>query len=187
MFTFFVDFHYSLQLLFDIIYMQELTYILLCITMSTSREKKKKDFLEKHKPLSKEDIVKGKKDTKKAKEKYAVAMASIEQALTEFMEIKDEIKWNGKTIMLVRRPTMKELQNLIPKGIGAFIENPTNFSEEDAKAYDELFYGNLAKLVVIPKLTAKQWEEKANPWLLKLFFEHMEKIAKVIEGEAEGF
>jgi len=151
------------------------------------KEQKKKDFLAKHKPLSKEDIAKSKKDIEKAKEKYAVSIASIEQALTEFMEIRDPIKYNGKTIMLVRRPTMKELQELIPKDIGPFIEDPSSVSEKDMEKYDDLFYGNLAKLIVVPKRTAKEWKEKANPWLLRLFFEHIASITKVMEGEAEGF
>lgn len=159
----------------------------MCIKMSTPKEKKKKDFLKKHPPMSPAEIKKAKKETEKSKENYAVTMASIEQALTEYMEIRDPIKYNGKVIMLVRRPTMKELQALIPKDIGPFIADPSNVSDEELKKYDQLFYGSLASLIVVPKRTAEEWAKTATPWLLRLFFEHINRISKVMEGEAEGF
>jgi len=152
-----------------------------------SKPDKKKKLLAKHKPLKKADVERAKKEAKKAKEKYAVDTAAVEKALTEFLSIKDSIKWEGKVIAMVRRPSMKELKELIPSNVKSHLDDPQGIPAEKFDDYDELFFGNMAKLIVTPKKTAKQWKETANPWFLRLFFEHIANIAKVMDMQVEGF
>lgn len=153
----------------------------------SNQEEKKRKLLEKHRPLTPKDIEKLREGKKKAKEKYAIDSAIVERNLTEYLAVKDPIIWKGKAIAWVRRPTMKELKDLIPKDIGPFLDDPNSVPEEKVKEYDSVLFGKMEELIVIPKKTAKQWEEIANPWFLRLFFSHIMNIAKVMEMQTEGF
>jgi len=147
----------------------------------------KQPIYEKHPPLTEEQIKERKEAKEKAKEQYTVNVAEIEKTLTEFLEVKDPLLWEEKVIAWIRRPTMKELSELIPTQVQKYLDNPEGLPVDKISEYDELFYTNMEKMIVIPKKTAKEWKETANPWFLRLFFEHIISIAKVLEMQVEGF
>lgn len=148
----------------------------------------RKKFLEKHRPLEKKGGVGEEiKREKKAKEKYNIDIAEVEKNLTEFLDIKDPIRFNGKVIAMCRRPSMKELKELIPKELQPYLEDPTGLPEDKIDEYDDFFYAKLSELIVVPNFTPKKWKEKANPWFIRLFWEHIASIAKVFEMRIEGF
>lgn len=142
---------------------------------------------EKYPSMSEEDIKNESAAIEKGKAKLSMELSVVEDALTEFLNTPDPIVWNNKAIMWVRRPTIKQLKALIPAEMREYVDSPKEIPEETSKKYEKFFYEKLAEMVTVPKYTAEQWKEKANPWFLRLFWEHIAKIAKLMEGQIEGF
>ena len=160
---------------------------------------KEQAFIKKHKPIveSKGSMVNSSRtiedvmqEEEMAKSKYNSEMAIVEAALTEFLDIKDPIVWNKKAIAWVRRPTMKELKILFPTDmLNAMSEGKSieDLSPEKAEEYDNTLYGIMGDLIVIPKFTGEQWKSKSNPYLIKLFYDHIAKIALILQPQVENF
>jgi len=150
--------------------------------MATKPEKKPEYI-----PMSPEDIKKEEETIEKGKTKYSMEQTEVEKALTEYLELTDPIVHKGKAIAWVRRPSMKQLREMIPPEMAKYMDNPKDVPEETAKKYEGFFYKKMAELIKVPEYTAEQWEEKANPWFVRLFWEHIANIAKLMEGQVEGF
>ena len=151
---------------------------------------KEKKFLDKHKPLVKtiprteEEVL---KEIEDVKAKYNRDASQVEAALTEFLEQLDPIVWNGKAIAWCRRPSMKEIKELVPSELMKYEDNPQDAPQELQDKYDKFIYQKMSEIIATPKYTAEQWIEKANPHLLRLFWEHIGKIAKEVQVQVEGF
>jgi len=148
---------------------------------------KGKPITEKYPPMSPEDIRKEIEQTEKGKTKYSMEMSDVEKALTDYLEITDPLVHNGKAIAWVKRPSMKQLKELIPPEMAKYMDDPKSAPELITKKYEGHFYKKMAELIKIPEHTAEQWEAKANPWLIRLFWQHIADIAKLMEGQVEGF
>lgn len=151
--------------------------------------KKKVNITEKYPPMSPEDIEAEEKRVERGKAKLSMELSEVEDALTEYLDIVDPIvnPKNGKAIMWVRRPTVKQLKELVPPEMRKYMDNPKDIPEDVGKKYEKFFYEKLAEMVKVPNYDAETWKEKANPWLLRLFWTHIAEISKLMEGEVEGF
>jgi len=157
--------------------------------MSEKKNKGKKKFP----ALSDEEIDKEIKGIDKAKARYSTETAEVEKALTEYMEILDPMLWTNpstgetKAIAWVCRPTMKQLKALVPPEMREYADNPRDIPEKIGKKYEVFFYGKMSEIIAIPKRTPEEWKEKSNPWFVRKFWEHISEIAKMMEGQIEGF
>lgn len=147
----------------------------------------KKSMAEKYPPMSPEDIKKEIEQTEKGKTKYSMEAADVEKALTDYLEIVDPLVYKGNAIAWVRRPSMKQLKELIPPEMTKYMDNPKSVPDSISKKYEGHFYKKMVELIKVPEYTAEQWEAKANPWLVRLFWQHIADIAKLMEGQVEGF
>lgn len=155
--------------------------------MSEEKDKGKKPITEKYPPMSPEDVRKEEERIRKGKAKYSMEQSEVEKALTEYLELVDPLVWEGKAIALIRRPTMKQIKELIPEEMAKYADNPKGVPQEIAKKYEKHFYAKMAELIKVPEYTAEEWENKANPWFTRLFWEHINQIALMLEGQIEGF
>lgn len=147
----------------------------------------KKSIGEKYPSMSPEDIRKEEEQIQKGKIKYSMELSDVEKALTDYLEITDPLIHKDKAIAWVRRPSMKQLKELIPPEMGKYMENPSSVPEATAKKYEKFFYKKMAELIKVPEYTAEEWETKANPWFVRLFWQHIANVAKLMEGQVEGF
>ena len=150
----------------------------------------KKSFAEKYPPLDEEGIKKEVKGQETAKTKYAAEALEIEKNFTEFCEVLDPIEWknsDGKfvTIAKVRRPTMKQMKELVPPEMAKYVGKKA--PKELEEKYAKFFYEKMAEMIVFPEKTADEWEADGNPWFMRMFWQHIADIVKLIEGQAEGF
>jgi hypothetical protein len=152
-------------------------------------KREKIDIEDKYPPMSPEDIENEVQAVERGKAKLSMEYADVEEALTEYLETPEPIinPANGKAIMWIRRPSIKELKGLIPAEMRKYTDNDKEVPESVSTKYEEFFYRKLAEMVVVPKYTAEQWKAKANPWLLKLFWTYIANISKFMEGKIEGF
>ena len=139
-------------------------------------------------PLPSEEVIKKEEEKiAKAKAVFNIDQAEVEKNLTEYLAIKDPLMHNGKAIALIRRPSMKELKALIPPEMRKYVDDPKGLPPEAGKKYEKFFYQKMSEYIVVPKKTAKEWEATINPWFIRLFFDHFAQIAKIMEGQIEGF
>lgn len=134
-----------------------------------------------------ESIREHERKVEQTKSKYSMDSAETEKNLTEYLEIKDPIVAGGKAIMWCKRPSMKQLKEMIPKEMRPYVDNPAEVPEEMNQRYEKHFYEKMAELIAIPKKSAKDWEEISNPWFVRLFWNHIANIAQLLEGRIEGF
>lgn len=127
------------------------------------------------------------KQIQKTKQTYHLDQAEIEKNLTEFLAQKDPLMWEGKAIALIKRPSMKELKKLIPPEMRKYVDNPEALPEKLGKKYEKFFYKKMSEFIVVPKKTPEEWEAMTNPWLIRLFWMHFASIARLMEGQIEGF
>lgn len=124
----------------------------------------------------------------KARQKYQFSMAEAEKNLTEYLDITDPVVADGKPILWIRRPSMKEIKALTPtKEQIDYMEKPQTMPSELQKEYDDRFYKKFSELVVAPKKTSDEWRDVMNPWLLRLFWGYIAKIGNILGAEIEGF
>jgi len=127
-------------------------------------------------------------DQEKAKAKYEGAIQKVEKNLLDFLKIEDPIIFNEKAIMWMRRPSNKELRNMVPKELVEYVGKPaTEIPDEVLENYDEQIYAMMGELITKPKWTAEQWADKTNPWLTRLFWDHIANIIRMTQAEIEGF
>ena len=154
------------------------------------RKKRKKlspeERLAKRYTMSPDDLAQHDKKVAKTKAKYSMDAAEVEKALTDYLEIKDPIVVDGKAIMWCKRPSMKQLKELIPQELRPY-ENPEDVPEELNKKYELHFYEKMAEIIAIPEKTAEEWRKIANPWFARLFWGHIKNIAEQLDGRIEGF
>jgi len=161
--------------------------IVTTIKMSEKSEKKK-SFAEQYPPLDEKGIREQEELMDKAKQKYASEAQEVSDALTDYLNIKDPMVLKGKAIAWVRRPSMKQLKELIPLEMRKYVnKDPDEIPKTINKKYEKFFYEKMAEMIVIPKYTPKEWEAKANPWLIRRFWLHISEIARLMEGHIENF
>lgn len=146
-----------------------------------------KKISEKYPPLSPKDVEEEKKGQEKAKIDFTQEQVEMEKNLTEYLSITDPLMYKEKAIAQIRRPSMRELKELIPPDMRNYVNNPSEVPEEKVENYEKFFYKKMAEMITFPKYTAEEWEGIANPWFIRLFWEHIANIAKLMEGNIEGF
>ena len=156
-----------------------------------SEKDRKKSFAEKYPPLDKAGIERQKAGQKATRTKFVVEAAEIEKNFTTFIEILDPLEYKNPStgklmqVALVRRPSMKEMKNMVPKELAKYDGKkiPKNLEGR----YEEFMYDTMAKMIATPKKDAKGWEEYANPWFMRLFWTYIKNIINIVEGEADHF
>lgn len=166
-----------------------ITYIIL-IEMPNNKNRKKKSpearLAEKY-AMTPEDIKGHEKKVQATKTKFSMDAAEVEKALTEYLELTDPIVFEGKAIMWCKRPSMKQLKAMIPKEMRPYIANPEKVPDKLNKKYEDFFYEKMAELIAVPTKSVAEWQNIANPWLVRLFWNHIADIAELLEGRVEGF
>jgi hypothetical protein len=148
---------------------------------------KEEKFLKRHRKMGDKEKAKELLAQKKVKAEYSRDLSQVEAALTEFLKEPTPIIWKGKAIAWVRQPTMKEIKELVPAELMKYADNPEGAPLKIQQQYEDHFYEKMALLIVTPELTAEQWKSKSNPTFLKIFWEHIGKIAQEVQVRTEGF
>lgn len=154
-----------------------------------SEKDKTKEFLKRNPPLDEEGLARQKAGQQATKTKFVAEAAEIEKNFAKFNEILDPLEYmvGGKKLQvaLVCRPSMRELKNMVPKELAKYEGKkiPKNLEPK----YEKFMYDTMAKMITVPKKTANEWEEYANPWFMRLFWTYIKNISTIVEGEADHF
>lgn len=150
----------------------------------------KKKFLEKHEPLTEEEVAETSKTATQTQEKYTYDMQKIEANLLGFLERPEPVRdpETNEIILVMRRPYFEELKKMLPPEIAEAVNNPdVKVSQEKLEEYDKQFFGIIKDLVVAPAKDAEWWRTHFNGKLAKLIREELVKMLSDMGIEMENF
>jgi len=138
-------------------------------------------------PLSDEEVKKESAAIDEMKTEITMDAVQVAKNLTEWLETTDPIIVDGKVRMWCRRPTMEQLEAMVPPELRQYKDKPTEVPKELEEKYKDDIYKKLAELIEIPKHTTEEWKKIANPWLIKAFQEHLFKAFEGLGVSLENF
>jgi len=157
--------------------------------LSSMGEEKNKELIRKYKPLTKAEIVQRFKAMKEMRKDMTTDAATLEKNLVAFNDTVDPLvdPETGKCLCWVRRPTTKELEDLIPSELMEYRNTPDKVPAKIMKKYENFQFKMMAKLIEKPKKSAEWWKEHANLVFQHLFQVHLNSVMQDLGITAENF
>jgi hypothetical protein len=137
-----------------------------------------KDFIQKHKPLTPDQLREKMQEQQKSKERYVQDSAELEKEIDNFNKITDPLvdPVTDKALCWVRRPTQEEWESLVPVELLKYRDDPSGIPPEVSKKYSDLTFELMAKIIEKPKHDSKWWKQHANLLFIQLFQYHLQKV-----------
>src|SRR3990170_4498145 len=146
------------------------------------KDKKLRELITKHKPLTKKEVVQTFRDQAEMKSKMTTNAAELEANLVNFNKIVDplvnpvEPDPNKAVLCWIRRPTASEFDKMIPIELLEYKNKPDEVPDEIMKKYQDFQFDMMANLIENPKHEAQWWKEHANLVFQSLFQKHLTGI-----------
>ena len=153
-------------------------------------EKIKKKFIEKHKPLTRKEVVQRIKERKEMKSKLTQDAAVLEKNLIAFNKILDPLvdPENDKVLCWIRRPTQDEWEEMLPAELLEYRGKSTEeIPAEIWNRYKDLQFEMMEKLIEKPKHKAAWWKSHSNLVFQQLFNLHLTSVFELLGVSAENF
>lgn len=149
----------------------------------------KKDFIKKHKPLTKEAVRRKMKEMAEVKKEMTTEAAVLEKNLLEFNRIVDPLidPETEKVLCWIRRPTQAEWEEMVPAELLEYRNKPEEVPLEVLNKYKDFTFEMMAKLITTPKHDAEWWKAHANLVFQQLFQIHLSGILDELGIAAENF
>ena len=163
--------------------------------MSEDR-RREEEFLERHLPLTDEQLKKQMEDTEEARIKHDEEMAIIEDNLVNYFQQTDPLvdRDTNKVLAIVRRPSQKEIETLmlVPE-MPPETELNKMSDDERMKVANRIVhsirnqYEVIAELIIKPRHDAEWWVKNAPPQFLSLVNQHIQDKMEEMAGKAANF
>jgi len=138
------------------------------------------ELIRKHKPLTPAEIKTKMKEHEDAKKQFSTDNATLDAELEAFNQITDPLvnPVSGKAMCWIRRPTQAEWEEMVPKELAVYANNPEDIPEDLAKKYNDMTFELMAKIIVNPKHDASWWKQHSNLVMIQLFQAHLSGVFK---------
>ena len=149
----------------------------------------KDEFIRKHKPLTKKEVVEKFHEMRKVKKEMTTDAAVLEQNLLEFNRITDPLidPETEKVLCWIRRPTMEELEKFIPAELLEYRNTPEEIPKSTMEKYKDFQFEMMANLIENPKKSADWWKKNSNLVFQQLFQLHLQGVMEDLGITAENF
>ena len=149
----------------------------------------KDEFIRKHKPLTKKEVVEKFHEMRKVKKEMTTDAAILEQNLLEFNRITDPLidPETEKVLCWIRRPTMEELEKFIPAELLEYRNTPEEIPKSTMEKYKDFQFEMMANLIENPKKSADWWKKNSNLIFQQLFQLHLRSVMEDLGITAENF
>lgn len=153
------------------------------------RKEAKKKLLEKHPPLSPEEIEKKKREIVEARDEYQKETINYEKNLLEYFEKTEPIvDEKGRVLAVMRYPSYDELMNMVPPELRKYEKNPELIPPELEAKYSESHFEIMSKLIVKPNKPPEWWKnQKGIMRFVQLFNSKLAEVITAGTEEAENF
>jgi len=161
------------------------------IIMSMIDKEKKKAFLEKHPPLTPEEVRQKEIDRDASIQKYRKDIERAEENLMNYLKKEDPLvdPATDKAIAWLRRLPIEQFYDLMPPEVFKAYRMALEGNIEDAKAvmeqYADYMYKLMAKMVSRPSWTEEEWKERANMEFIALFNARLSELMSRLEEQTD--
>jgi hypothetical protein len=146
-------------------------------------------LIEKHKPMTKRDVIENIKQHAEIKKNITTNAAELEANLKKFNEITDPLidPETGNALCWIRRPTTLELENMIPLQLMEYKNSPETIPKDIMKKYGDFQFEMMANLITNPKKDMEFWKTNTNLVFQSLFQKHLSGVLEDLGISAENF
>lgn len=157
--------------------------------MVDDKNKNSRSLIRKHKPMTRDEVSKSFKQMREMKKEMTTDAAALEQNLLNFNKITDPLvnPENGKVLCWIRRPTVDELEKLIPTELLEYRNRPEDVPVKLMQKHQDFEFEMMAELIENPKKTGKWWKSHANFVFQRLFQLHLRGVMEDLGVSAENF
>jgi hypothetical protein len=154
-----------------------------------NKDEKLKELIQKHKPMTKKELVQTFRDQAEMKSKMTTDASVLEQNLINFNKIEDPLldPETGNPLCWIRRPTAIEFDKMIPTELLEYKNKPEEVPDNIMKKYQDFQFDMMANLIENPKHDAQWWKEHSNLVFQSLFQKHLTGILEDLGINAENF
>jgi len=160
-------------------------------------EMKKKSFVEKHPPLSDEEVDKRKREIKEAEEKLSKDVITVENNLMAFLEKAHPIVVDGQPVAWVKDvPWFKILEMIPDEALEEAGGKKTATGPDDvisvikqikSGTQTDVIFKMMGELITIPKKEWTWWKTYATATFIRAFNDHLEKRVNEIASDVNFF
>jgi len=151
---------------------------------------KKELFVEKHKPLTPEEVKKKNIDADAAIKRYEKDIALAEANLVDYLNRQDPLVDPARDVAVawLRRLPYAELKNMIPDELQEAYRSgdPDTFLNE-ADEFEDYIFTLMEKIIAIPEKTAEEWKDTVNLNFIELFNARLEELMGRLEEQTSFF
>jgi len=152
---------------------------------------KKAKFMEKHKPLTDDQLSFAREQSSEMKKQYTRDQIEIEKNLLRFLTKEEPLLVDGIVIGWVKDIPYFKLIESIPEnlleGVNVDEKDPTSVVKAMKKGQTDYIFTLMEELITIPKRSASEWKSISTPSLIKAFNDHIEKRIEDAAKEAHFF
>ena len=151
-------------------------------------EERQRAFLEKHKPLSPEQVYSRIKESAEARENLSTKVDEVEKNLMNFLQTEEPLinPATGDAIAWIRHIPYQELKGMVPEEYMELKDDPEALKKK-ADEDEKLIYIWMEKMISKPEYTAEQWEQIATPLFIELFDARIREIFITTGGDIDFF
>jgi len=149
---------------------------------------KVESFLEKHKPLSPNEVYGKLREAEDTRRKMTTDIEEIERNLTSFLETEDPMidPGTGKVVAWLRHLPYSEYMSMVPEELWEAKDDPETLLSQAEKQSDIIFMW-MERMISKPSWTAEVWKEKATVRFIELFNARIEEIFSQLNEKVDFF
>jgi len=153
------------------------------------KNQRMKQLIEKHKPMTKADIVQNFREQAELKKGMTTNAVELEANLKKFNQITDPLlnPETGETMVWIRRPSTAEYEEMIPESLLEYRNDPNSVPPEIMKKHENFLFDMMANLISNPKKDAAYWKKNTNLVFQTLFNKHLSGVLEDLGITAENF
>jgi len=147
-----------------------------------------KKILEKHPPLTSEEVEQKLKEQKQLGQEIQAMEVDYEKRLVKYFdETVPIISEDGIVLAEMRYPSYDELISMVPPELRKYYNKQQEVPPELEEKYSEIHFDVMATLIVNPKKNADWWKKNASLKFINLFNMLLAKIVNESSEQAENF
>jgi len=133
-----------------------------------------KDLIKKYATKTPEEMV---AEQDKLREDLTIQQMELDSKIRNFSTQVDPLCTNtGEVLAHVKRPSIAQLERLLPIKLLKYKDNPETIPPEEALAFISEIYKLMEELIVCPHHSAEEWKEMISDDFVAMFQAHILKI-----------
>ncbi len=151
----------------------------------SKQPKSNEELVEKYATQTPEEM---EQDQENLQSEVALQSRALDQNISSFSSKTDEMKdTDGTLLAIVRRPTASQFKRFVPPDLAKYKDKPEKIPTDVALAYEQDIYKLMEELIVQPKHTAQEWQDRVGDDFVAAFQAHLFKVREQMSENVKRF